>query len=138
MLREEIRSLSANKHQLRSFGFTLGIALIITAGILYWREISGAIAVAGTGTIVLIIGLLAPQLLRYLYKPWMSFAMVLGFVMTRILLTIIFVLLFIPIGLLMRFFIKDPLRRKLRPEAKTYWIEKEYDANAPERFERYY
>ncbi|MCY4170989.1 MAG: SxtJ family membrane protein [Bacteroidetes bacterium] len=138
MLREEIRSLSANKQQLRSFGLTLGIALTVIAGILYWRDISWAIAVAGLGILLIIIGLIIPQVLRLLYKPWMSLAIILGFVMTRVLLTIIFVILFIPTGLLMKLFGRDPLRRKLRPHAKTYWIPKEYDAMSSERLERYY
>ncbi len=138
MLREEIRSLSVTRHQLRSFGLMLGIALIIMSGIFYWRDISGVITIAGIGVLLVISGLVAPQVLRLLYKPWMSFALILGFVMTRVLLTLIFVLLFIPTGLVMRLFRKDPLRRKLRPEAKTYWIPKQYDATASERLKRYY
>ncbi|MCY3629489.1 MAG: hypothetical protein F4065_02440 [Rhodothermaceae bacterium] len=138
MLREELQSLDTGPRQLRSFGITLGIAFLIVAGVLYWRDIPGVVIVAGIGGLLLVTGLIAPGLLRPFYKPWMALALVLGFIMTRVILTVIFVFLFIPIGLLMQLFGKDPLRRKLDPDAKTYWISKEYDAEAPERLERYY
>jgi len=138
MLREEIRSLNPGTRQLRSFGITLGVTFVFIAGILYWRGIPVTPIVAGIGTLLLIIGLIAPKFLRLPYKPWMTLAIVLGFVMTRILLFGIFVLLFIPTGLLMRLWGRDPLRRKLDPDAETHWIPKRYDAKIPERLERYY
>ncbi len=138
MLREELQSLDAGPRQLRSFGITLGVAFLIVAGVLYWRDIPGVVVVTGIGGLLLVTGLVAPGLLRPLYKPWMALALVLGFIMTRVILTVIFVFLFVPIGLLMRIFGKDPLRRKLDPNAKTYWISKKYDTEAPERLERYY
>ncbi len=138
MLREEIQSLDVGNRQLRSFGITLGIALVLLAGIFYWREIPASRVIASIGILLFLIGLIAPRSLRLLYKPWMILALVLGFMMTRILLVGIYVLLFIPVGTLMRLFGKDPLRRKLDPHAKTYWISKRYDAKDPKRFERYY
>jgi len=138
MLREEIRSIQADQRQLRLFGITIGIALMIITGVLLWRDSSGPITVACIGVVFLITGLVRPKLLRPLYKPWMSLALVLGFIMTRVLLTVIYVLLFIPTGLLMRVFGKDPLRRKLDPDASTYWIPKQFDADASERLKRYY
>ncbi|MCY4224749.1 MAG: SxtJ family membrane protein [Bacteroidetes bacterium] len=139
MLREEIRSIHADKRQLRSFGITLGIALIIIAGVLFWRDSGGSLIVTCVGVVFLIIGLVVPKWLRPLYKPWMTLALVLGFVMTRVLLTGIYILLFIPTGLLMRIFRRDPLHRKLDPDASTYWIPKKYDVDdASERLKRYY
>ncbi len=138
MLREELRSLSPNRRQLRSFGITLGIALLVVAGVLYWRAVPGVIVVSSIGVLLLIAGLAAPAVLRPLYKPWMALAVLLGFIMTRVLLTLIFVLLFIPTGLLMRLFGRDPLRRKLDHDAKTYWIRKQYNPESRERLERYY
>ena len=138
MLREEIQSLNAGTRQLRSFGITLGVAVLVIAGILHWRDISGVIVVAGIGLVLITAGIAIPKSLRLLYKPWMTLAIVLGFIMTRVLLSAIYVFLFVPTGLLMRLFGKDPLRRRLDPNAKTYWIPKQYDAEAPDRLERYY
>ena len=138
MLREEIRSLEAGQRQLRSFGITLAIALMIIAGVLFWRDSDGSLIVACIGAVFLLVGLVVPKCLRSLYKPWMALAFILGFVMTRVLLTAIYILLLIPTGLLMRAFGKDPLRRKLDSDAPTYWIHKQYDAEASERLKRYY
>ncbi len=59
-----------------------------------------------------------------------------GWVNTRILLGIIFYLLFTPLGLLMRLFGKDMLNRKLDPNASTYWIDKPQVPMRPEDYER--
>jgi hypothetical protein len=44
---------------------------------------------------------------------------------TRILLVIIFYLIFAPVGLFLRLFGKDPLDRKINRSAATYWHHKE-------------
>ena len=36
-----------------------------------------------------------------------------------------FAMVFVPIGLLLRLFGKDPLRLRLDPAAQSYWIERE-------------
>jgi len=56
---------------------------------------------------------------------WISLAVILGYFVSRILLTIIFFLVMLPTGLLMRLFAKDPMDRKLDPDAPTYWIKRE-------------
>ncbi len=64
---------------------------------------------------------LAPGWLRPLYKVWMAFGHVLGWINTRILLGAVFFLLVTPIGLLLRLAGKDPLHRK-RARSENYWI----------------
>ena len=53
----------------------------------------------------------------------LALAFVLGFVMTRVLLTLVFYLVVVPIGLLMRLAGKDPLHRRRDPEAPTYALD---------------
>ena len=55
--------------------------------------------------------LVAPSTLRLPYRIWMRFALVLGHVNSRIILALVFVLLFIPIGVLLRFFKGNPMAR---------------------------
>ncbi len=61
---------------------------------------------------------------RTLYKWWMRFAHLLGFMNTRILLTITYFLLVGPTSLLMRLFGKDPLNLKFR-KTTSFWIDRE-------------
>lgn len=55
----------------------------------------------------------------------MRFALVLSWVNTRLILLIIFYLIFTPIGLAMRLFGIDLLERKSDKNKKSYWKKKE-------------
>ena len=78
--------------------------------------------------------MLAPDSLRPLYNGWMRFGLLMNRVTTPLLLGIVFYLLIFPMGLLMRLFGADPMRRKLDPSANTYRVESR--AAAPETMER--
>lgn len=75
--------------------------------------------------IFLSLGLIAPQILRPVYIIWMKFAFVLGWINTRIILIIMFYLVFTPIGICIRIFGKDLLERKIDKASDSYWEERE-------------
>jgi hypothetical protein len=77
-----------------------------------------------------------PPLFRWIHRVWISFSVILGYFISRILLTIIFFVVIIPTGFLMRLFGKDPMDRKLDPAEETYWIKREVEQPDPERYER--
>jgi hypothetical protein len=56
--------------------------------------------------------LLLPSLLLPIYKGWMVIGNALGWVNTRIILGILFYVVFFPIGLSMKLLGKDPMARK--------------------------
>lgn len=56
---------------------------------------------------------------------WMKFAHALGWLNTRILLTIVYVLLFIIPALVLKIIRKDLLSKNFNPSAQTYWTFKE-------------
>ena len=92
----------------------------------------------GIGGALVVLGLLVPAVLKPVYRVWMALAIVLGFVMTRVILSLIFFLAFMPIGLIWRVLRKDPMRRRLDPAVGSYWIEKDYHDASPKRLEKYY
>jgi hypothetical protein len=65
---------------------------------------------------------LIPPLFRLIYHFWIGFSVVLGYFVSRILLTVIFFLVLMPTGLIMRLVGKDPMERQRDPEAGSYWI----------------
>ncbi len=138
---EEIRALDTGRRALRSFGLVVGgVFAGIAAGIGWrhgWALTPWAAGLGGVGSALVVLGLLAPTILRPVFKGWMGLAVVLGFVMTRVLLTLVFVLLVVPIGLALRLVGKDLLRLRFDREAPTYWLPKEPSGGA-ERLERYY
>jgi len=64
---------------------------------------------------------MTPLWLRSVYAAWMKFAFLLAWVNTRLILVIIFYLVFTPLGLLMRLCGADPLERKINKKAGSYW-----------------
>ncbi len=75
-----------------------------------------------------------PDSLFVVYRPWMKFGHVAGWINTRIILGIMFYVVFFPAGILMRLVAKDPMARKLDSAAKSYRIVSEpLDKNHIER-----
>jgi hypothetical protein len=65
----------------------------------------------------------------------MKFAHALGWVNSRVLLTILFYLVFAPYGFLSRLFGRDPLRRRNK-SGDTYWTTRKTTRQTTEQFER--
>jgi hypothetical protein len=87
---------------------------------------------AGT---VLCLARLIPPLFKAMYRLWIGLSVVLGYFVSRILLTLIFFLIITPLGLVMRIVGRDPMDRKWDPEATSYWIEREQEPDTS--IERY-
>lgn len=67
--------------------------------------------------------LLAPTTLKPVYVGWMKFGNVMNWINTRIILGIMFYGMFMPFGLVMRLFGKDPMHRKLDSNVTSYRTE---------------
>lgn len=78
--------------------------------------ILGALAAAGG-----LLGMIAPAALRPVYVAWMVAAFPIGWTISMIVMAVMFYGLFTPIGLVFRLIGRDPLQRKLKPAAATYW-----------------
>lgn len=66
------------------------------------------------------IALIIPILLKPFYFVWMYVAFILGWINTRLILGILFYLLFTPIGILMKILRQDPMNRKTRTPESSY------------------
>ena len=73
----------------------------------------------------LVLAYLAPRLLSVPNKLWFKLGMALGAVVAPIVMALVYFVSIVPIGLIIRLTGKDPLRRKLDQNAKTYWIERD-------------
>ncbi len=70
-----------------------------------------------------------------LKKWWMAFAHALGWVNTRVILSVVYIVIF-GIGAMVMFVLrKDPLRRKFTKQ-QSYWMDKEPIAHTPEHAKR--
>ncbi len=68
--------------------------------------------------------------LKLIYRGWMKFALVLGWVNTRIILSLVYFIVMTPLAFIFKLVGKDPMCRKLST-ADSYWIKRE-----PKPFEK--
>ena len=136
MILEEIKEIKSDKKELRKFGYTIGIAfLAIGAALLYWGKSSGPYFI-GLGAVNCLLGFLYPSLLKPFHKIWMGISVVLGFVMTRIILTILFYFVFMPIRFIARISGKKFIDLNFREETDSYWNKREAKTYQPIDTER--
>ena len=85
---------------------------------------------------MLLIAVTASGVLTPLYKGMTIFSIIVGYFVSKIILTLMFVIFFVPIGLFMRLVGKDLLDKKLNKQASTYWLKKENTPFSKEKYER--
>ena len=87
-----------------------------------WRHYPSILSYVLIGLVLVILPIVAfsPIILRPVFKLWLKVAQTIGWFNTQLLLSIVFMLIFIPTGLIMRLFRKDPMKRKMLAE-ETYW-----------------
>ena len=137
MIRQDIKELETSPPKLRNFGLLVG-GVFAVLGILWWMRGRPYFAWGLLpGVVLLFLGVLSPKSLKFLYIAWMSLAIVLGFVVSNVLLTVFFYLVIAPLGLTARLFGKDFLGLKLDHSAPSYWIVRDRSAQkSPQDYER--
>ena len=127
-----------SSRELRWFAGLLIVFFAIVAGI--WKFNSGqtqgpAILVAVTSAIGL-LGLAAPQAIRWVYVGWMAAVFPIGWVVSHLLLAAIFFGVIMPIGLILRVLGRDPMRKSFDRSAATYWIARPDEPTDSQRYFR--
>jgi hypothetical protein len=117
----------ARRRALRKFGLVMAAALGVVGSVLAWRSRAGAPYVWGVAGLFLTVGLIRPLWLDSIEAAWMKLAEVLGAAMSRVILTLAFVLVITPLGLVRRVFGTDTLGLRPDPTMETYWVPVEDD-----------
>jgi len=127
----------SDKGEQRKFGIVMAVAITVL-GAIRWALHGfhafpkGFLIVAA---VFLVLGIVAPRVLKPVLIVWMKFALAMNWVMTRVILTVAFFVLMIPAAMIMKLTGKDPLNRAWDPNATTYW---EAPEEQPAELERYY
>tara|TARA_Y100001968_G_C18922728_1_gene510535 strand:- start:110 stop:502 length:393 start_codon:yes stop_codon:yes gene_type:complete len=102
-----------SKKQLREFGFLIGFGFPIVIGWILpmlgghlFRMWTLWIGIPGIA-----LGLIKPNLLFYPYKAWIQLGYALGWINSRIILGLVFLIVLQPIALIMKITGYDPLRK---------------------------
>jgi Saxitoxin biosynthesis operon protein SxtJ len=112
---------SPSKRELRNFGLTMLVAFPCFGAILGLIKHSFAplMVCLPLGVVFAVCAILLPPVGRLLYKGWMGIGVVMGIVVAPVLLSLIYYLVFTPIGLGLRLMGKDPMGRRRAPG--SYW-----------------
>jgi hypothetical protein len=122
--------------QARKTALVVAAVLLAVAAWNFYRGRAGVVVIFGAlGALLLVVGLLVPAAARAFHKAWMRFASALGYVNSRVLLTLMYYLVITPYGLVTRLAGRDPLRRRAKGQG-SYWVERKHTRQAREQFER--
>lgn len=136
----DIKNIKSGRKELREFGLVMGVALPVLALLLMllfkkpinWYKISIVSA------LFIGLGLALPILLKPIHKIWMAIAVVMGFFMSRLILTLLFYGVITPIGLLTRLLGKDILGERITREKRSYWHQRPAAMKSKESYENQY
>jgi hypothetical protein len=127
---------AVDRKQLRQFGLVMAGGLTLIFGLLIpwlwdhsfplWPWIAGAVF-AGAGLAI-------PSALAPIFRVWMKIGHGLGWINTRIILGLVFFVIFMPVALVLGIFHKDPMTRRFEPERRSYRIPS--TAPPPKQMER--
>lgn len=102
----------------------------------FWKGSTNGYVWIAAGCI-LALSRVIPPLFRGVYRVWFGFSIVLGFFVSRIILTIVFWFVMTPMALIMRVIGKDPMERKFDPHAQSYWrLREPAEDTSIERYEK--
>ena len=111
----------------------------VLAAIALWNLYRGRmtqVAVFGSiAGLLVVIGLLVPAAARAFHNLWMGLAGILGYINSRILLSLLYYGVFTPVGVVRRLLGRDPMRRRA-PAESSYWIQRENTRQSKAQFER--
>lgn len=128
MIREEIRNIKSGKKELRNFGITMGIVLLLLGGFSWWCQKDYYFYFLVPAALFFLVALVIPSILRPINRIWMTTAILMSWVITRVILGLLFYIGITLIGLLARMLGKDFLGLKFDKNVNSYWIKKEKQA----------
>ena len=118
----------------RSFGLTVGGVLLAIAAVSVWRHHpTRAEVLAAIGGLLVVVALVRPSALAGPAAVWSRIGHALGWFNSRVLLTVMFMMVMWPIGVVSRLFGSDPLERR---RGGSMWSVYPARLRDPKHFER--
>ena len=133
---EEIKNIKSENSDIRKFGFIIGLFLIVIAGFFYLRGKESFDILLIVGSALIFLGLLLPIILKPVYWLWTVLSIVLGWIMTRVILSLLFYLVITPIGSISRFFGNKFLDLQWDRSKASYWNYRDKRQKSIEEYEQ--
>jgi len=136
MITEEIKNIKTEKQDLKKFGLTLGIVSLFWIGLFSWhRKVWYPFLLILPGTLVF-SAYLYPFILKLPYKVLRSLFIIINWVITRLVLCIVFYFVMTPTSIIARLVGKKFLDLKFDKDKKSYWVLKENNKLDKETYQR--
>ena len=128
-----------SRRQLNVFGVIWLVFFGVVGGIVLNSSDStpAATVVWGLAVAVPVVGWIVPALMRLVYVGMAYAAFPIGFVISYLIMVIIYYLVLTPIGLMMRLCGYDPMNRHFDESAETYWHPHEQDDSLNKYFRQF-
>lgn len=116
---------SVSHAELRKFGYVMAGFFALVVGLLlpWWWSLKWAYWPWVVAGVFMLLAIAWPAALAEVHKCWMHFGRVLEWINTRIILGVVFFLIFTPLGLMMRMVGKDTLNKRWDSRLATYRID---------------
>ena len=121
MMNHLISSIKITKEEIRKFGIVIGSILLIIGVILLWKRNIYYPILMIMGIFLFVGGLSIPIILKPIYIIWMIFATIMGWLMTRFILSLLFYGLITPISLIARLMGKKFIYLRWDKINNSYW-----------------
>jgi len=128
-----------SRKELKAFSLLLIVFFAIVAWLAHRKgaSIETAWMIASGGAVVGVAGLFSPAFIRVVYVIWMTAVFPIGFVVSNVVLAIVFYGVVSPIGLLAKLTGRNALQLGFDRDAKTYWNPRQ-QIKDPRRYFRQY
>jgi hypothetical protein len=127
-------SIEVNQKKINEFGYVIFtvVGLIIPITGAYLNDFS----LTHTGIVLMLFGIVflglclkVQSFMDPVYRGWMILALAMGFIMTRVIIALVYYLMITPVGLIRRYIGSSTpkrLRASKKIHADTYWISRAY------------
>jgi len=127
-----------SRKQLNQFGF-IWLGFLIFFGVVAFFKLHRpdvATVLWVLAIVVPIAGWMIPTFMRLVFLGMSYLAWPIGFVVSHVVLALVYYLVLTPVGLAMRAFGYDPMKRGFDRSAGSYWIARDASEIKPERYFR--
>lgn len=124
---------------LRSFSRLWLPAFVVLVSVLLYRHLgqSWAIGAGGIGALVVLGCLLHSGMARLVFVGLLVITYPVGFIVSHLILAVLYFAILTPIGLCARLFGYDPMRRSFKEGQTSYWIERNNSRSSKSYFRQY-
>ena len=127
------------RRQARRTALLVAGVLTLIAALSYWRgRVLTAGVLGGIASLLILCGLFVPVWARRFHVGWMRLALLLGYINSRILLSLMYYGVFTLYGAVSKLAGRDPLKRRegSRRRQQSYWVPRKTTRQSREQFER--